>query len=283
MRDYGKVHSSFWSSKTIGSLSDDGKLLALYLLTSSHSNIAGAFRLPDGYASEDLGWDSGRVKKGFAELFRKGFATRCDASKWVWVMRHFHWNPLENPNQKKAAVKVARTIPLETAWLPDFSRECLDILGENLNPSERVSEPFPNQYQEQYQEQEQQQYQEQKQERVASPAVSEVFDHWRSVMNHPKAKIDPKREKAIKSAIGLGYTVSDLCLAIDGCRNSPWHMGKNDRATVFDGLDLILRDAAHIDKFIREAAKPAVLNGLSAGGQQAANAAMEWIAESGHG
>jgi hypothetical protein len=47
MRDYGKVYSTFWSSDTTSPLSDDGKLLALYLMTCGHSTIAGVFRLPD--------------------------------------------------------------------------------------------------------------------------------------------------------------------------------------------------------------------------------------------
>ena len=39
MRDYGKVYSTFWSSKTVGALGDDAKMLALYLMTCTHSTI----------------------------------------------------------------------------------------------------------------------------------------------------------------------------------------------------------------------------------------------------
>lgn len=85
MRDYGKVYSTFWSSPTTAPLSDDGKILALYLLTCAHSTIAGIFRLPDGYVSEDLGWPVERVQKGLAELLSNGFANRCDSTKWLWA------------------------------------------------------------------------------------------------------------------------------------------------------------------------------------------------------
>ena len=37
-------------------VSDDARLLALYLLTGQHTNMIGCFRLPDGYVSEDLAW-----------------------------------------------------------------------------------------------------------------------------------------------------------------------------------------------------------------------------------
>ena len=157
MREYGKVHSSFWSSGAIGSLSDDGKMLALYLMTSSHTTISGVFRLPDGYACEDLEWSAERLAKGFDELFRNGFANRCETTKWVWIVKHLEWNPPENPNQRKAAVKVVRSIPDECGWKLAFMRVCGQLLGfeaeKKANSSETVTEPFRNQEQEQEQKQ----------------------------------------------------------------------------------------------------------------------------------
>jgi len=158
MRDYGKVHTTFWSSTTIRGLSEDARALALYLLTCPHGTIAGVFRLPDGYACEDLQWAPERVAEGFRELFAKGFANRCETTKWVWICKHFDWNKPENPNQRKSAAKVALSIPDECAWKPDFMRVSADFLGidwpENRNPSATVAEPFANQKQEQEQEQE---------------------------------------------------------------------------------------------------------------------------------
>jgi hypothetical protein len=157
MRDFGKVHTQFWASTSVRELSEDARMLALYLLTCPHGTIAGVFRLPDGYACEDLKWSSERVSKGFHELFRKGFANRCETTKWVWVLKHFEWNALENPNQRKSAVKVCSQIPGECAWKLDFMRVCGPILGieapKNTNPSETLSKGFLNQEQEQEQEQ----------------------------------------------------------------------------------------------------------------------------------
>lgn len=149
MRDYGKVHIQFWSSQTIRSMTEDGRMLALYLLTSPHTTLAGVFRLPDGYASEDLGWASERVSEGFKELFRKGFANRCETTKWAWICKHLDWNPPENPNQRKAAAKMAASIPDECAWKPDFMRVYGEKLGMEpwtppeplINPSETLSKP----------------------------------------------------------------------------------------------------------------------------------------------
>jgi hypothetical protein len=141
MRDYGKVYTSFWSSQNIQDLSDDGKVLALYLMTCQHNTISGVFRLPDGYAAEDLKWSSERVSKGFTELLANGFANRCETTKWVWVIKHFEWNAPENPNQVKAAKKCAQSIPDECAWKPEFMR----LWGEYLGFSEaEINKPLSN-------------------------------------------------------------------------------------------------------------------------------------------
>lgn len=144
MRDYGKVHTSYWTSSNIRAMSEDGRALAMYLLTCPHGTIAGVFRLPDGYACEDLQWDIQRVHKGFAELFENGFSIRCETTKWVFIKKHFEWNPPENPNQVKAILKVAAQVPDKCSWIPEYMRVC-EILGiaknEPLpNPSETVSE-----------------------------------------------------------------------------------------------------------------------------------------------
>ncbi len=149
MRDYGKVHTTFWSSETTRSMSEDGRALGLYLLTCTHGTLAGIFRLPDGYVCEDMQWTPERVCKGFEELLAKGFATRCATTKWVWVIKHLEWNPPENPNQKKSAMKLAHQIPDECSWKSVFMRDCGEYFGLPVpstfkplaNPSETLSKP----------------------------------------------------------------------------------------------------------------------------------------------
>ena len=199
MRDYGKVHTSFWTSGTTRSMSEDARALALYLLTSPHNTIAGVFRLPDGYVCEDMQWSAERVAEGFRELLSKGFANRCETSKWVWIRKHFDWNPPENPNQRKAAGKQAMSVPDECSWKPDFMRVCADSLGldppKNSNPSETLPKPFANQ------EQEQEQKQEQKKSRSArSPSGSRLPEDWNPTADMlawartERADIDPVTE-----------------------------------------------------------------------------------------
>ena len=129
MREYGRVYIGFWTSSTIRALSDDGRTLALYLLTCPHNTIIGAFRLPAAYACDDLGWDTERFKKGFKTLEEHGFAVYCRRTQWVWIVKFLEWNGPENPNQKKAAEKALLSMP-DTCF------------AERLrNPSPTLTEP----------------------------------------------------------------------------------------------------------------------------------------------
>lgn len=149
MREYGKLYSGFWTSSDTQSMSDDGKLLAAYLLTCHHSTIIGCFRLPDGYVSDDLGWSLERVAEGFVELFDKGFATRDNSSKWVVIHKYVKWNQPENPNQLKAATKAFNQVPNDCGVKPVLARSLADfcngfdaeILKPFLNPSATVAKP----------------------------------------------------------------------------------------------------------------------------------------------
>ncbi|MCS4271178.1 MULTISPECIES: hypothetical protein [Raoultella] len=158
MRDYGKVHTSFWISDGMRRVSDDARLLALYLLTGQHTNMIGCFRLPDGYVSEDLAWTPERVSKGFDELSANGFATRDSSSKWVLIRNFLAWNSVENPNQGIAALRLFDQVPDKSSVKPELARVMASAISHisisKLKGSERVLQPFLNQEQEQEQEQE---------------------------------------------------------------------------------------------------------------------------------
>ena len=89
-------------------------------------------------------------------------------------------------------------------------------------------------------------------EEALTDAEFQVFEHWRTVLRHPKAKPTPERKRLIAKALRV-YSVDELQRAITGCSRSPHHMGENDRRTVYDDLELILRDAKHIESFMAKA------------------------------
>lgn len=85
--------------------------------------------------------------------------------------------------------------------------------------------------------------------------VDRVFEHWRSEHKHPKAVLDPKRRRVIEAAL-KAHDEATLCASITGYRNSPHHMGENERRTVYDDIEIFLRDAKHIEAGLRFARGP---------------------------
>jgi hypothetical protein len=76
--------------------------------------------------------------------------------------------------------------------------------------------------------------------RPVPPEVAAVLEHYRT--RHPKRRPGPKEEKQTEKALGWGFTPVELCEAIDGNADDPWHAdrGKHDLAYLF-------RDSGHID------------------------------------
>jgi len=113
MRDYGKVYTRFWLKQNVLSWSDSAKLLGLYLLTCPHCNLLGCFRLPIGYVASDLNWDKQQVLSALCELEKDQFLIRCEKSGWTLIRSFLKHNPIENPNQGKAAFRLLKDVPTD--------------------------------------------------------------------------------------------------------------------------------------------------------------------------
>lgn len=112
-----------------------------------------------------------------------------------------------------------------------------------------------------------------------SGPTAEVFSYWQQVMGKPRAQLDAKRKRSIAGRLKDGYTPEQLCKAVDGCRNDPFSMGKNDRSTMYNDIELICRDGPRVDKFIALADKPSAVPGTDARMQRQIDALNEWIAK----
>lgn len=86
---------------------------------------------------------------------------------------------------------------------------------------------------------------------------AEVFDYWRKVMGKTgNVVLNAKRRSAIKARLAEGYTVEDLKLAVDGCKNTPHNMGQNDRGRPFNDIELICRNGPNVERFRDAAGAP---------------------------
>lgn len=83
---------------------------------------------------------------------------------------------------------------------------------------------------------------------TAVDPVDRVFLAWRLSANKPGALLSRERRRVI-AAMLKNYPEADLIDAVRGWRNSPHHRGENSTGTVYNDLDLILRDAKHVEMF----------------------------------
>lgn len=88
---------------------------------------------------------------------------------------------------------------------------------------------------------------------TTSTPEREVYEHWvdgwkRIVRGVRVPKLDTKRRGKVRARLREGYTVAELKLAVDGVWASTWHV-ENRR---YD-LELVCRDAPHVDGFIERA------------------------------
>jgi hypothetical protein len=270
MRDYSKVSPQFWIGKTGKALRKHGpeaQLVALYLMTGPHANMLGLYYVPQAYIAHETGLGIEGASKGLQGCIEVGFCSYDDESEMVWVHEMASYqiaDKLSANDKRSAGVQNEYDSLPENPYLMGFfemyaAAFCMTRKRDSEGPMEAPLKALASQEQEQEQEQEQAQEQAIVERRSAPPdrdVVAEVFTYWQKVMASPRSQLDDKRRKAIKGALKL-YEPRQVCEAILGCSRSAWYMGENDRRQKYNGLDLILRDAEHIDKFMELASKRA--------------------------
>ena len=92
----------------------------------------------------------------------------------------------------------------------------------------------------------------QKAARVPVAEVNKAFEYWRDMFwagRGPRPKLSEARSRLIAAAI-YDYGLESVKLAIKGCSLSDFYMGNNRAGRRYNDIELILRDAEHIEKFI---------------------------------
>lgn len=86
-------------------------------------------------------------------------------------------------------------------------------------------------------------------ERLQGDQVKQVFDMWiNSTGRTAQTKLDPKRRRRIVAGLS-SHGLQDCLDAVCGWEKSPFHRGENTDGTKHNEIELLLRDAAHIEKF----------------------------------
>lgn len=269
MAKYRKIDTRIWNDEKFMSLDCDAKLLYFFLLTNVNLTPLGAMKFSLQGAAEELGKPFERLSAAFAELCGKGLVSY--SVSMLLVLKNFlKYNKPESPNVVKSWGKYL-----------DFLPEC-DLKSELIQIVKGYIEDLPKAFQvalgEGFQKSMPNQRTKNKEQRTKSKDMSksdfctaalrkddrqEIFEHWQKTLNHSKSKLDRKRTRDITKGLALGFTVEELKKAINGCSKNKFNMGENKQGKIYDSLDLIFRDAQHIENFIADDANPNVVPFLS--------------------
>jgi hypothetical protein len=138
---YQRIEVNTWWDEKFTKLSDDGKFMFLYVLTSPHSNSIGAYVLKKGYIAEDLNpkkWPIKRIDAALAELLKAELIKYDEVVFLIVIIHYMDHNPIENPNQCKSAIKNYYALP-KSFILEDVSNRLETVAKRFKNRFERVA------------------------------------------------------------------------------------------------------------------------------------------------
>jgi len=120
MRQFSVIKTDLWQRQAFYELDVESKCFALYLLTSPHSTMLGAYWLPLGYVRTDMRWEQAAIEKEIATLSKVGFLFYDKCNSWVLIPSFLQTIPIRNPNQAKAIIKLFDQVPKEVSFLPQL-------------------------------------------------------------------------------------------------------------------------------------------------------------------
>ncbi len=160
MARYRKIDPRIWNDIKFRALSDESKLVFLFVLTHPHLTSLGAMRASVPGLAAELGWKPEAFREAFREALAKGLLEHDETASFVWAPRFLRYNGPESPNVVKSWVSSLDLLP--ECKLKDKVVQQVNCFVEALPEAFRKALPeafaksMPNQEQEQEQEQEQQ-------------------------------------------------------------------------------------------------------------------------------
>ena len=127
---YARISEALWTSRGFQGLSDDGRLLELYVKSCPHRNRLGCFRLDPHYVVADLGWEVERVKITLNELVSASRIMWDAEARVVLDLDALRVDPLQNGNVVKGAIRELDSVP-DTELIKHLLQaiESMDVSG----------------------------------------------------------------------------------------------------------------------------------------------------------
>lgn len=201
MAKYRKIDPRIWNDAKFRTMSDNGKLAFLFLLTHPHMTALGAMRATVAGLAEELGWNTEAFREGFTEGLLKGMAEHDPKACLIALPNFIRYNSPESPNVVKAWVGALDLLPecaLKTRTISRakaFAEALPEAFTKALPEAFAKGMPYPEQEQEQ-------------EKATTSPAgdplacpVEQVVSLYHKAMpTNPRCKVlNTSRRGAIKS------------------------------------------------------------------------------------
>jgi hypothetical protein len=258
MPSYWRVAPRFWTDPAMRRADDDTRMLALYLLTCPHRNVIGLFWLPKTYMCADLGWDAKRLGKPFGQLLSAGFHAYDEEAEVTLIRNALKYQAPENDNQVVAAIRHLEDLPatflasefrgLAERFCERLAKALPDGFGQPLPDPTTPTTATPPATDQTVVHGEVEPTTPVVEQARPIDDITHVFRTWQEATRKHRAQLDPKRRRRIKAALAQ-YPLQDVLDAVRGWQHSPHHCGQNNTATVYNDLDLLLRDAEHLERF----------------------------------
>lgn len=165
MRDYSKVGPMFWigaTGKRLRAAGMESQIVAMYLLTSPHSNMLGLYYCPIMFIAHETGLGLEGASKGLKGCFEAGFCEYDPGSEVVWVIEMASYQVGESLKPTDLRTKGVQneysSLP-ENPYLERFFEKygesfCMTQCRKKTSPFEAPCKPLRSQEQEKEQEKE---------------------------------------------------------------------------------------------------------------------------------
>ena len=125
---YRRLETSFWADEDVRSLSDDAKLLCLFIRTGPHTtSVPGLWSAGQLALAEKLGWSSRIFRKAFDALHDRGLVEADWQAGVIFVPRVLDVDPPASPDAIRGWRDTWSEIPacvLKTRVCADFRTYC---------------------------------------------------------------------------------------------------------------------------------------------------------------
>lgn len=242
------IDTHFWDTREVlelcEQLCDDNAWCYIVRIEAFAMNLHaedGIIKIPDRKLAQICGY-FGDEKKLKNALISTGFLIQQDMQETTYLLRG--WDKYKRYfNERKRLKKIDELRREERAQRRESAENatrgatrgatggttCINLnLNSNFNNKKKI--------------------QKEKSPTPSSPDVEAVIEHYKT--HRPKSRPGDKERRQISARLRDGYSVSDLCSAIDGCFKTPHNLGDNDRGQKYLDLELIVRSSSHVDRFV---------------------------------